>query len=56
MIVTTHYMDEAERFDQLVFLSRGHVVAQGSPAQVKHQFGGSESLEDVFVHLQERDE
>ena len=56
MIVTTHYMDEAERFDQLVFLSRGHVVAQGSPAQVKHQFGGTESLEDVFVHLQERDE
>jgi len=56
MIVTTHYMDEAERFDQLVFLSRGHVVAQGSPAEVKHQFGGSESLEDVFVHLQERDE
>ena len=56
MIVTTHYMDEAERFDQLVFLSRGHVVAQGSPAQVKHQFGGTDSLEDVFVHLQERDE
>jgi ABC-2 type transport system ATP-binding protein len=56
MIVTTHYMDEAERFDQLVFLSRGHVVAQGSPAEVKHQFGGTESLEDVFVHLQERDE
>ena len=56
MIVTTHYMDEAERFDQLVFLSRGHVVAQGSPAQVKHQFGGSESLEDVFVQLQEQDE
>jgi ABC-2 type transport system ATP-binding protein len=56
MIVTTHYMDEAERFDQLVFLSRGHVVAQGSPAEVKHQFGGSESLEDVFVQLQERDE
>jgi ABC-2 type transport system ATP-binding protein len=56
MIVTTHYMDEAERFDQLAFLSRGHVVAQGSPAEVKHQFGGTESLEDVFVHLQERDE
>jgi ABC-2 type transport system ATP-binding protein len=27
MIVTTHYMDEAERFDRLVFLSRGHLVA-----------------------------
>jgi len=56
MIVTTHYMDEAERFDKLAFLSRGRLVAQGTPAEVMHQFGGSESLEDVFVHLQEQDE
>jgi ABC-2 type transport system ATP-binding protein len=49
-------MDEAERFDRLAFLSRGHLVAQGTPGEVKHQFGGSESLEDVFVQLQERDE
>ena len=56
MIVTTHYMDEAERFDRLAFLSRGRLVAQGTPAEVMHQFGGTESLEDVFVHLQERDE
>ena len=56
MIVTTHYMDEAERFDRLVFLSRGHLVAHGTPEQVKHQFGGTASLEDVFVQLQERDE
>jgi ABC-type multidrug transport system ATPase subunit len=39
-----------------VFLSRGHLVAQGTPAEVKHHFGGTESLEDVFVHLQEKDE
>ena len=56
MIVTTHYMDEAERFDRLAFLSRGKLVAIGSPAEVKRQFGNTESLEDVFVHLQERDE
>jgi ABC-2 type transport system ATP-binding protein len=56
MIVTTHYMDEAERFDKLAFLSRGRLVAQGTPAEVMHQFGGTESLEDVFVHLQEQDE
>jgi ABC-2 type transport system ATP-binding protein len=56
MIVTTHYMDEAERFDKLAFLSRGRLVAQGTPAEVMHQFGGTESLEDVFVQLQESDE
>jgi len=55
MIVTTHYMDEAERFDRLVFLSRGHVVALGSPAEVKAQFGHGGSLEDIFVELQEKD-
>ena len=55
MIVTTHYMDEAERFDRLAFLSRGHLVALGSPAEVKQQFGSDGSLEDIFVALQERD-
>lgn len=53
LIVTTHYMDEAERFDRLVFLSRGHRVALGSPAEVKAQFGVGRSLEDIFVALQE---
>ena len=55
MIVTTHYMDEAERFDRLAFLSRGHLVALGSPDQVKRQFGESHTLEDIFVELQESD-
>ena len=55
MIVTTHYMDEAERFDRLVFLSRGRVVALGSPSEVKAQFGHGGSLEDIFVTLQEED-
>src|SRR5262249_2550279 len=55
MIVTTHYMDEAERFDRLAFLSRGHLVALGSPAEVKAHFGGTDSLDDIFVSLQEPD-
>ena len=55
MIVTTHYMDEAERFDRLLFLSRGRVKAQGTPAEVKARFGVGLTLEDIFVQLQERD-
>ncbi|HXS83811.1 MAG TPA: ABC transporter ATP-binding protein [Methylomirabilota bacterium] len=55
MIVTTHYMDEAERFDRLAFLSRGHLVALGSPTEVKQQFGEMHTLEDIFVDLQEKD-
>jgi ABC-2 type transport system ATP-binding protein len=56
VIVTTHYMDEAERFDRLAFLSRGKLKAVGTPAEVKSSFGEGQSLEDIFVTLQEADE
>ncbi|HKQ56526.1 MAG TPA: heme ABC exporter ATP-binding protein CcmA [Candidatus Eisenbacteria bacterium] len=55
IIVTTHYMDEAERFDRLAFLSRGRLTAFGTPAEVRRTFGENMSLEDIFVHLQESD-
>jgi ABC-2 type transport system ATP-binding protein len=53
MIVTTHYMDEAEKFDRLAFLSKGRLKAVGTPAEVKSSFGTGQSLEDIFVTLQE---
>jgi ABC-2 type transport system ATP-binding protein len=53
IIVTTHYMDEAERFDRLAFLSRGRLTALGSPAEVRAGYGGGRTLEDIFVLLQE---
>jgi ABC-2 type transport system ATP-binding protein len=56
VIVTTHYMDEAERFDRLAFLSRGRLKAVGTPAEVKSSFGAGQSLEDIFVTLQEADQ
>ena len=55
IIVTTHYMDEAERFDRLAFLSRGRLKAAGTPAEVRASFGGGMTLEDIFVQLQERE-
>ena len=55
MIVTTHYMDEAEKFDRLAFLSRGKLKAVGTPAEVKSSFGVGQSLEDIFVSIQERE-
>ncbi len=35
ILVTTHYMDEAEHCQKLVFIQRGHLVATGSPEEVK---------------------
>jgi len=34
ILVTTHYMDEAERCHRLAFIFRGAVLDQGTPAQV----------------------
>jgi ABC-2 type transport system ATP-binding protein len=55
MIVTTHYMDEAEKFDRLAFLSQGKLKAVGTPAEVKSGFGAGKSLEDIFIAMQERE-
>lgn len=54
ILVTTHYMDEAERCSRLGFLSRGQLIALGTVAEIRRQFG-RESIEDVFVELQLRD-
>ena len=35
ILVTTHYMDEAEHCQELVFIQRGHLVARGTPEEVK---------------------
>jgi ABC-2 type transport system ATP-binding protein len=55
ILVTTHYMDEATRCDRLAFMSRGHLIAVGTPDEVTRQFG-AKSVEDVFIQLQEKDE
>ena len=55
ILVTTHYMDEAERCQRVAFLSRGHLIALGAPHEVPAQFG-QVTVEDVFVELQRRDE
>jgi len=55
VLVTTHYMDEAQRCDRLGMMSLGHLIALGTPAQVAQQVGG-QTLEDAFIILQEKDE
>jgi ABC-2 type transport system ATP-binding protein len=40
IIVTTHLMEEAERCDRLAILSEGHLVALGTPTELKQEIGG----------------
>jgi ABC-2 type transport system ATP-binding protein len=44
IILTTHYLEEAEAADRILILNHGRVAAQGSPAGVKAEMGG-ETLE-----------
>lgn len=55
VVVTTHYMDEAERCQRLAFLSRGHLIGIGTPTEITARFGVP-TVEDVFIELQRRDE
>lgn len=36
IMVTTHYMDEAEHCDRLGFIFQGKIVATGTPEEIKH--------------------
>ncbi len=35
VLVSTHYMDEAERCKRIVYLSNGHIITQGAPDDVR---------------------
>ncbi|MAF12007.1 ABC transporter ATP-binding protein [Candidatus Poribacteria bacterium] len=51
MIYTSHNMQEVETMcDRVIFLSRGNIVAQGTPAEVLKS-ARSESMEEVFIAI-----
>ncbi len=50
VLVSTHYMDEAERCHALCYIAYGKVLAYGSAAQIVAAAGASD-LEDAFVRL-----
>jgi ABC-2 type transport system ATP-binding protein len=45
ILVTTHYMDEAELCDTLGFIYQGRLIAQGSPARIKRETFGRPVVE-----------
>ena len=50
VVVATAYMDEAQRFDWLVAMDDGKVLATGTPAELLARTG-SASLEEAFIAL-----
>jgi ABC-2 type transport system ATP-binding protein len=39
ILMTTHYMDEAENCDRLAILDHGQVIAEGTPEALRHRAG-----------------
>jgi len=57
VLVTTHYLDEAERCDRIALLDAGRLVALGSVAELKEVFAGRAVLEAVcprYLQAQEQ--
>lgn len=50
VLVTTHYMDEAEYCDRLSIMVDGRIAALGTPAGLKAEFGVG-TLDELFVLL-----
>jgi len=60
VLVTTHFLEEAEYCDRLVILAEGEILAEGTPHEVKvaaqHNDDALPDLEQAFVTLIERHE
>jgi ABC-2 type transport system ATP-binding protein len=50
VLVTTHYMDEAEYCDRISIMVAGRIGAMGTPSDLKKQFAAG-SIDELFVRL-----
>ena len=49
LVITTHYMDEAEQLcDRLVVMDKGKIMAEGSPADLIREYSSKEVVEVRF--------
>ncbi|MGP8231700.1 MAG: ATP-binding cassette domain-containing protein [Methylovirgula sp.] len=51
VLVTTHFMDEAEYCDRATLVYRGRQIATGTPNELKARAGDDATMEDAFVAL-----
>lgn len=60
VVVTTHFLDEAEYCDRTALIYRGRMIALGTPAELKARATSSDSVsptfEDAFITLVEQSE
>jgi ABC-2 type transport system ATP-binding protein len=58
VIVTTHFMEEAEYCDEVAIMDAGRVLAQGDPAEIRRHVrampGHEATMEDAFIEIVEQ--
>jgi ABC-2 type transport system ATP-binding protein len=58
IIITTHFMEEAEYCDRIVIQDNGRLVAMGTPHEVRGQAGGKGAMltmEEAFIRIVTRE-
>ncbi|MBB3119213.1 ATP-binding cassette domain-containing protein [Pseudoduganella violacea] len=53
VVVTTHFMEEAEYCDRIVIQDAGRLLAIGTPAEVRRQAGDAANMEQAFIAIVE---
>jgi pyoluteorin transport system ATP-binding protein len=53
VIVTTHFMEEAEYCDRVAILDQGRILAQGTPAEIRRRARGDAGMEEAFIAIVE---
>ena len=60
VLVTTHFMEEAEYCDRLVIMAEGDILAEGTPDDMRARVQSIQmpdpTMEDAFIHLIEEHE
>ena len=55
VMVTTHFMEEAEYCDRMAIMVAGEILALGTPSEIKEQARSNDSpaptMEDAFIHI-----
>ena len=52
VLISSHYMEEVEELcERIAVLSHGHLVATGTPGELKTRIGPQATLDDVFAAL-----
>lgn len=56
VVITTHFMEEAEYCDRIAIQDAGRVLALGTPLEVREQAGGDQSFDmsDAFIAIVEQ--